>query len=323
MCKARTMLGLTLLASGLACSTCRADGSPATTLSFLEPPALPTPPPPTPATTPTDAATLPDLFAPEWTVEIEPTIWFVGPSGKFKLPVASGTGPGAFTTEGDKIKPNDVDLASTRLRPAGTLTVAGGKWRFSFWGSEYEQSRSDVTVGFAGRLGGAAFASGDHLKLDLSFGTYEATAGYRIWDHDFKEHTEHRENAVDALLTLHLFGGVRLYDLEIGAENLTTPGRADGSHFFFEPVVGVRAEAIIDTDFSVIVQLSAGGLPLYSTTSYSLDIVAAFQWRPTKTIGVQIGWRQLAFDLTDGRDLDKFQYSGRLAGLFTGVVIRF
>lgn len=317
----RSMLGVTILASGaavgLAGATCRADLDSLTSLSLREPPA-----PETPANT-TDTATLPDRFSPDWTLQVEPTVWFVGPSGKFKLPVNSGTGPGGFTTEGDKIRVNDVDLDSTRLRPAGTLTLASGKWRFAFWGSEYELGRSSTTVDFAGRLGAVAFAPGDQLKLDLSLGTYELSAGYRIWDYDFAENTKIKNAAVDAQLIIHLLGGARLYDLEIGAENLSSPGRAEGSHVFAEPMIGVRAEAIIDTDFSVILQLTAGGLPLYSTSSYSFDVVAAFQWRPTRNIGLQIGWRQLAFDLSDGRDLNKFEYSGRLAGLFTGVVIRF
>lgn len=317
----RSMLGVMILACGaalgLAGSNCRADLDSLTLLSLREPPA-----PEAPAAG-SDATTLPDRFSPDWTVQVEPTLWFVGPSGKFKLPVTSGTGPGGFTTEGDKIRVNDVDLASTRLRPAGTLTLASGKWRFSFWGSEYEQSRSGVTVDFAGRVGAVPFASGDQLKLDLSLGTYELSAGYRVWDYDFAENTKIKNAAVDAQLTLHLLGGARLYDLEIGAENLSTPGRAEGSRVFVEPIVGIRAEAIIDNDFSVILQLTAGGLPLHSTSSYSLDVVTAFQWRPTKNIGVQIGWRQLAFDLSDGKDLEEFEYAGRLAGLFTGVVIRF
>ncbi len=317
----RSMLGMMTLASGaaigLAGQTCRADLDAFTSLSLREPPAPETP------VTPTDAATLPDRFAPDWTIQVEPTMWFVGPSGKFKLPVSSGTGPGAFTTEGDKIRVNDLDLDSTRIRPAGTLTVASGKWRFAFWGSEYELGRSSTTVNFAGRLGAVAFAPGDRLKLDLSLGTYELSAGYRIWEYDFAEHTAQKSAAVPAQLNIHLLGGARLYDLEIGAENLSTPGRAEGSRVFVEPMVGVRAEAIIDTDLSVILQLTAGGLPLGSTSSYSFDIVTAFQWRATTNIGVQIGWRQLGFDLSDGKDQDKFQYSGRLAGLFTGVVIRF
>ena len=313
----RTTLGLSFLLGSLTCAGVRADTE---HLTFRDPP---TPAPPTAPADPGSHPTLPDRFAPEWLIQIDPTLWFVGPSGKFKLPVNSGSGPGGFTTEGDSLRVNDLNLASTRIRPAGTLTVATGKWRFSFWGSQYEVARSNFPVSFSGRLGAAAFAAGDHLKLDLALGTYELTAGYRIWDHDFGARSAHPESAVDALFTLHLLGGLRLYDLGIDAENLTTPARADGSHFFAEPVIGVRAEAIIDTDFSVIVQLSAGGLPLYSTKSYSLDVVAAFQWRPFMNVGVQIGWRQLAFDLQNGRDLDKFQYTGRLAGLFTGVVIRF
>lgn len=92
---------------------------------------------------------------------------------------------------------------------------------------------------------------------------------------------------------------------------------------FFEPYIGARAEAVIADDFSLVLQLSAGGLPLYSTSSYLIDIVLAFEWLAAAQRRHRTWVAQIAFGLNDGRDLDRFAYNGRLAGLFTGVVIRF
>ncbi len=257
-------------------------------------------------------------------VQIEPLIWFVGPSGKLKLPITSGTGPGGFTTEADKVRINDIGLASTRVRPAGTLAVSTGPWRFTFGGSDFELAKGSVAAEAAGRLGSVAFNEGDPLKVDMSFGLYELSAGYRVWEHDWRAASGSPDKAINAFVFVHAFLGARFYDVDIAVESASGPlARAEESHLFFEPYIGARAEAVIADDFSLVLQLSAGGLPLYSTSSYSLDIVLAFEWRPLPNVGVELGWRQIAFGLSDGRDLDRFAYNGRLAGLFTGVVIRF
>jgi hypothetical protein len=297
----------------------------ATTLSFEPPPdAAKTPATPDPNQ---PVVCLPPPQADDaFHITVEPMAWYVGPSGKFSLPVNSGTGPAGYTTEGDKVKVNDLDLDSTRLRPAGILTVSTGRWRFSFNGSQYELSQAAAQAETSGRLGSVAFAQGDPLKLNFSFGTYELDAGYRIADYDFRPGCSSQDFVVDAYVLVHAFLGARIYDVDISAQSVggNTPGaRAEGSNVFAEPIIGVRGEAIFARDFSLVLQLSAGGLPLYSTQSYSFDISLAFQWRPIENVGIEIGWRQLAFDLTHGRNLDKFEYSGRLAGLFGGVTIRF
>lgn len=257
-------------------------------------------------------------------IQIEPLIWFVGPSGKMKLPVASGTGPGGFTSEAEKVRINDIGLASTRVRPAGTLVATTGPWRFTFGGSDFELSRGSAAADVAGRLGSVAFAQGDPLNVDMSLGMYEFSAGYRVWEHDWRAGSGSPDAAVDAFVYVHAFVGGRFYDVGVSVESASgAPARAEESNLFFEPFVGARAEAVLADDFSVVLQLSAGGMALYSTLSYSLDVVIAFEWRPVSNVGIELGWRQIAFNLTDGRDLERFQYTGRLAGLFAGVVIRF
>jgi hypothetical protein len=269
---------------------------------------------------PPPAASSPDSLK----IHIEPQLWFVGASGKFKLPVNSGTGPGGFTSEGDKIRVNDLGLDSTRLRPAGTLAATHGPWRFAFSGADFELSRGSIAADVAGRLGSVSFAQGDPLKVELGMGVYEASVGYRVWERDFRACTPASDQCVNAYVFVHAFIGARFYDVNISVESLSGPlARAEEAHLFIEPFIGARAEAVIMDDFSLVVQLSAGGLPLYSTTSLSLDLALAFEWRPVPNIGVEIGWRQLAFGLTDGKELDRFQYNGRLAGLFAAVVIRF
>jgi len=46
-------------------------------------------------------------------------------------------------------------------------------------------------------------------------------------------------------------------------------------------------------------------------------------WRPVRHVGVQVGYRQLAFDLEDGEGTDRFRFRGAMAGVFAGVTVRF
>ena len=62
-----------------------------------------------------------------------------------------------------------------------------------------------------------------------------------------------------------------------------------------------------------------------TTTRRLLERVpeADAQWRPHPNVGVQIGWRQVAYWLNDGEGEDEFEYNGRMAGIQGGLVIRF
>jgi hypothetical protein len=263
---------------------------------------------------------------PSWTVQIEPSFWYVSPSGKVKLPVNSGTGGAGFTTPGDSVRVDDLNLDTPRFEPSGEIHLSSGRWRVTFSGADYSLDRHDTVADSSFRLGSVVVAPGDTLDVDFHLTTVELTAGYRVWGRVFSspEFTEKPENAVESLARVYVIGGARIYD--VGFDVARTSGAyasADADEFFGEPIVGIRIEADLARNFTLDAQVTGGGLPAGDTTSYSVDIQAGFQWRPHPNVGVQIGYRQLAYWLSDGSDEDEFSYDGRLAGLFAGLVIRF
>ncbi len=91
-----------------------------------------------------------------------------------------------------------------------------------------------------------------------------------------------------------------------------------------EPFVGTKAELILYQDFTIDLETSIGG---YSWTgdekSASVDIRVGFQYRPHKNVGAQIGYRMLAFNLSQGSGDSEFGWQGAMAGLYAGLVLRF
>lgn len=279
-----------------------------------------------PATTAAASAPrLPDPDAPKpWTVQIEPMIWFAAPSGKVQLPINSGNGPGSVTTAGDKVQMSTLDLDSARLRPAGELHINADDWRFSFAGSQFENSGDSTIAPSAFRLGAVNVAAGDAFRMDFDLGAYELSVGYKVYGCDFCAESAVQSDAVPIVLKVYALAGARLYDVNFDFERLggAVPQTAGYNDLFVEPLLGGRGELEITQNFGIDLQLTAGYLPGDQST-FSIDVSAGFHWRPIENLGVQIGYRQLAFDLEDGDGPEKFRYDGRLAGLFAGVVLRF
>lgn len=259
----------------------------------------------------------------DWTIQLEPAVWFVSPSGEFSLPAQSNA------TAGDKIKIEELNLDTPLVSPFGELNMRAGdegQWRFTFSAGDYSSDRQ-ATAGFDFRLGDVSALAGDPLGVSFDFFTAEASVGYRIYERDFLASSRHPENAGRFLLTTYAFGGVRLYDVDIEFENMAVGREGEsGTHqFFAEPIIGVRNELEIAGDFTIDLQLSAGALPIEDHSSYSVDIAVGFMYRPHPNFAAQIGWRQVAFWLSDGSDdsADQFEYDGRLAGLYAGITLRF
>lgn len=268
---------------------------------------------------------LTDALAPTWRIQIEPSFWYVSPSGRVKLPVSSGTGPSGFTSAGDDVKLERLNLDTPRFEPAGELHLTGGRWRFTFSGAAYSIEQ-DTTADSTFRLGSITAAPGDELDVDFDFTTVEATAGYRFLGRDFADaaRTERPDQGIAAVGRVYGLFGARFYD--VGFDVRTTSGpleQASADEFFVEPIAGIRAELDLAESFTLDLQATVGGLPAGDSSSYSFDIQAGFHWRPHPNVGIQIGYRQLAYWLSDGEDAEEFEYNGRLAGLFAGLVIRF
>jgi hypothetical protein len=260
-----------------------------------------------------DRSPAPAVDAPRgFTVQIEPKMWFVAPSGDLTLPAGA-----AFADAGDSVRLKTLDLDSPRISPAGDLSILVEKWRFSLSGASYSADRDRVVVGRSFRLGNVQAAPGSALAAQMDFTTAEFTFGREFWSPDFSE------SSVPVRWRFSWLAGARMYDTSFEVRDLGSSARSSADEFFLEPIVGARSDLDLAEDFSIVLQVSGGGFAWSERSSFSFDIAAGFQWRPVDWLGLQIGYRQLAFTLSAEEDREEFEYDGRLAGLFAGVTLRF
>lgn len=247
-----------------------------------------------------------------FTVQIEPKMWYVAPSGDLTLPA----GP-AFADAGDSVRLKTLDLDAPRISPAGDLAIVVDAWRFSLSGASFSADRDRVVVGRSFRLGNVQAAPGSAVAAQMDFTTAEFTFGREFWSPDFSE------SSLPVRWRFSWLAGARMYDTSFEVRDLGSSARSSADEFFLEPIVGARSDLDLAEDFSIVLQVSGGGFAWSERSSFSFDIAAGFQWRPLDWLGLQIGYRQLAFTLSAEEDREEFEYDGRLAGLFAGVTLRF
>lgn len=246
----------------------------------------------------------------EWTIEINPRLWWVSPSGDIHFPGGS-----------NDVSIEDLNLDTPELTPAGSLAINADRFRFSFFGASYSRNAAFTTVSPLA-VGSISLLPTGPSESSFDLGMYELTVGYRFLQRDFKHHSETSAESADLILDLYGLAGARMYDLNIDVSQVGT-GTSSVDEFFIEPIIGVRTELTIIRDFSVNLQLDGGGFGDSDRSSFSFNVGVDFQWCPLPWIGVQIGWRQVFYSFEDGDSTDKFKYDGALAGLFAGVVLRF
>jgi hypothetical protein len=82
----------------------------------------------------------------------------------------------------------------------------------------------------------------------------------------------------------------------------------------------INVSRFIDIDLQIV----AGALPTGGDRStICMEVVNGYTVRPIENVGLQIGYRLSFYDLTAGDGTSKFEYTGAVAGIFAGVVIRF
>ena len=293
-----------IVASGLASSAARADEPVDANLADQAASEA--------ASTSQPAPAWPMMLDPDaWRVQVQPRAWYVSPAGKIRLP-STGAASG-------KIKVETFDLDSPRASAYGEIALKSGPWRFAFSAAGYSVERSNTATS-SFQIGSAAVAPGNLLQSSFEYTMAQGSVGYRVCEHDFGAADQ---NPGRTVLRLEVMGGARIHDLDVRVTRLTPTVLASSADpFYVEPFVGTRAELQVIRDFSIDLELSAGGLPVEDSV-YSFDIAVGFTWRPIDGLGVQIGWRQLYVDLQEGKGAQQFEYTGTMAGLFAGVTLRF
>ncbi len=299
-------------------------------------PVLPDPAPaPAAAAPPEQPADPLDFRLPplEWTVRIEPRAWWASPSGEIKLPAASGSGAGGgggggaggglFTDSGNHVDVSRLNLDTPRLSAAGEVQIAAGNWRFGFSAGAYSLDRDETHADSSFRIGSVEVSPGELLSVRMEYSTFELTLGYEVWSRDFRKASKEQERAVEAGVRLVLLGGARIHDLDVAVASLDDATSAGTDQTYFEPMGGARVELELIRQFLITFQASGGAWAESDRSVYSFDMQVAFRWEPVRNFGAEIGWRQMLFSMSDGKDTGEFEYVGGMAGVFAGVTIRF
>jgi hypothetical protein len=254
-----------------------------------------------------------------WTVQVRPMAWYLSPSGDIGLPNPGG--PARIP-----IEVNDLQLDQPELEPAGEFSIQSGPWRVSFGGGTYSTDvQTAAPFNFA--VGSVVAAAGNQVRSELDWTTAQLTVGYRLWAYDFGAQ-DPEPNPGRTVFRLHALGGARVYDVSFRFSRVTggPAASAEDDGFWIEPILGAQAELQVVRDFSIDIELTGGIQPFGEDTSSSVDLALAFSWRPgfigLDGLALQIGWRQLLFDLEEG-DTDPFKFDGGFAGLFFGASLRF
>lgn len=277
--------------------------------------AAPTPPD-SPAAAPDQGAPGPfDRDPNRWEFSIEPSGWFVGISGRIRLPRSTpvGSPTGKMTLE-------DLNLDNPSFEPTAEVNVRRGDWRGTLRGAYFGAERD--ASGRSGSLGDVPFAPADTLRTSLDFTVIEIEGAYTFAGQP-RERREDGSYVIDPRLDAVF--GARIYNQEWTLTNLTATSGVtseEAGGWYIQPQVGLKLSADLYRDLTLDAQMTVGGLPTQDT-NYSVDILVGIQWRPTRNAGVQIGYRSLFFGMSEGSGEGEFTFDGSLQGLYGGLVVRF
>jgi hypothetical protein len=242
-----------------------------------------------------------------WTLRAEPSIWYVAPGGHFKLP--------GLPSGGEELFMSDVNLDSPRVSPFVELHLRAEDWLLSFSGFAFSADSRASTADFSGFVGEHPFSPGDRLESSLDFVSAQFQAGYRIpWRLGRKG--EDFQGLVDVL------GGVQFIDVDL---DVAAPsGAVSVNEFWAMPILGGKLSMDITRRFTIDVQMTFGYFnDGGGRSSFTWDICPGFMYYPFENVGVQVGYRQLLFDLRSGDEGERFFWHGAMAGIYGGLAVRF
>lgn len=240
---------------------------------------------------------------PPWTIRLEPMVWAPALRGDVGL-------PGGSTLDLETVEADENEII-----PAGRATLRFDDWSVMFRGFAFGlDTTATASNGFA--LGSGAIAAGDRVSTELDLAGFDLTLGYTIWTPIDRPQDEVR-------LAFDLFAGARLHSLDLSIAEAAGGAESSADNTWFEPIGGVRLALDLPYRFALGVSLDAGGFSTGDDSSFSWDITVGFTWRPIENVGLEIGFRHLQMDLSDGEGAREFEFDGALAGLFGAIVIQF
>ncbi|MDX2016996.1 MAG: hypothetical protein SFY95_05060 [Planctomycetota bacterium] len=246
-----------------------------------------------------------------WRLQIEPSIWYASPGGKLKLPGASGAP--------EKVDLKDINLDSPRVSPLGRIHIYRDDFRISISGMSYSSDRNFIAAK-AGQQGNVTYNAGDLMQASYDFATADLTGAWRFLN---EIALPNRDGSIPIGATLDVALGARIFDLSARVSRVG--GASTGvDEFFAQPVAGLRFSIGLLEHFTIDVTSNVGYMSGGDRSSSSWDIVAAFTWNATENLGLQVGYRNLSYNLKAGpKGVGRFESSGSMAGLLFGLSLRF
>lgn len=279
-----------------------------------------------PAATPTAATTPPPVRATpasdEWSVRLEPRVWYVAPEGKLTMPGSPAGTPSVKLSTLDADNPEASFEGAVMIRVPHKESDTWGSpgfwksgWDFSVGGTSFSADSRTNAPGAGFVIGPITVAGGAAVSTSVEWSTFYAEVGKWVAGSDFETGGETRIDMVAIL-------GVRSHsqDIKVSSGGNTT----EDDETFVGVIAGVRLDFKLPCNLSAQLDANLNYLPGDNGfTGY--EIAPTFTWNATPNVGVQIGYRLLGATTETGsqNSSDYYKLDGSLAGLFAGVQIKF
>ncbi len=242
-----------------------------------------------------------------WTIRFEPSVFYAAPGGEMRLPGSANT-----------FKFVDLDLEAPRASPYAELHVRSGDYRVTVSGFAVSLEEVGKVATGPNQIGPIAVNTGDLIESSFSLACGEAVFARQLGGPDAVNGLQNHDFA----LNFEALGGVRFYDVRLDAR--APGGSTSADEFFITPIVGLKATMNIVDRFDIDLQVTTGVFSTGADRSvFCMEILNGYTYRPVPNVGLQVGYRLSYYDMQSGNGLARFEYSGAVAGLFAGVVIRF
>lgn len=242
-----------------------------------------------------------------WEIRLMPYVWI--PSMKADSTINGVTGT-VDLSHGDVI--DYLDFAAM-----GRVEVWKNKWGFSFDGTFMNLGASQSFQ--VGRRGLVDI----NIDADVRVGMADFALMNRLFEKSFGSNNEQK-------LTFEPYGGLRYgylrqrVDLDVDFPRLGSINRTYGtSEDWVEPFVGGRLIWDLSDKIAFNVRSDAGGFGIGSASDLTWQVVGGMDYKFTKNIILNVGYRYVDFDYSHGSGSDEFGIHLKAQGPIIGLTIMF
>ncbi len=243
----------------------------------------------------------------EWEIRLMPYVWMPSLDAD---PIVDGLKGSVDLSFGDIVK-DYLDFALM-----GRVEAWKGKWGVAFDGVYFDLSADDS---FEGTDGVTSYS----LDLDNKLSMADFALAYRLFEQRFGNNYKQK-------LTFEPYSGLRYVyyknkiDLNVDIAGVGSIGEKLGESVdWIEPFIGGRILWDLNDKIAINVRFDAGGFGIGSASRLIWNFAAGIDYKLTKKVSLNAGYRILDIDYSRGSGSDKFAINGQLKGPVMGMTILF